>query len=171
ALRRAPFGGDDVDVHVAGILAAEGDPGAVRREVRVGGQPLEAREPPRRPAGAIDRPDVVGVGERDLRRAHRWRSQQLGRLAVGGRPSGEGDRQGDRRSAQSGSCHAHPPKAGDGTIGKDTKEGEGYEGATKVLRRVVIGILTAAVVLYGGAMAWLVAQETSLIFVESPRMW
>ncbi|HXT31550.1 MAG TPA: hypothetical protein VN716_19760, partial [Vicinamibacterales bacterium] len=37
-----------------------------------------------------------------------------------------------------------------------------------MLRRVVIGILTAAVVLYGGAMAWLVAQETSLIFRASP---
>jgi len=60
--------------------------------------------------------------------------------------------------------------APDGTIGKDTKEGEGYEeqGATKVLRRIVIGVMTGAVVLYGGAMVWLVAQETSLIFRASP---
>jgi len=36
------------------------------------------------------------------------------------------------------------------------------------LRRIVIGILTAAVVLYGGAMAWLVSQETRLVFRASP---
>jgi uncharacterized protein len=39
---------------------------------------------------------------------------------------------------------------------------------TKVLRRIVIGIVTAAIVLYGGAMVWLVAQETTILFRASP---
>ena len=37
-----------------------------------------------------------------------------------------------------------------------------------MLRRVSIGVLTGVIVLYGGAMAWLVAQETTLIFRASP---
>lgn len=36
------------------------------------------------------------------------------------------------------------------------------------LRRIGIAILTAVVLLYGGAIAWLVAEETTLIFRASP---
>src|SRR5262245_20239748 len=39
-----------------------------------------------------------------------------------------------------------------------------------MLRRIAIVILAAAIVLYGGAMAWLVAQETTLIFRASPAL-
>jgi hypothetical protein len=59
-------GRHDVDVGVPAVLGAERDPLAVGRELRVLGFALEARETPRRTAGAVDDPDVVGVRERDV---------------------------------------------------------------------------------------------------------
>ena len=56
-LRLAAFGRHDIDVGVAGVLGAEGEPLAVGREVRDGGLALEASEsagvPPSRPTTHI----------------------------------------------------------------------------------------------------------------------
>ena len=53
-LRLAAFGRHDVDVDVAGVLAAERDPLAVGREMRIGGLSLKARQAARDAAGALD---------------------------------------------------------------------------------------------------------------------
>src|SRR5262249_37346661 len=69
-LRLASFGGNDVDVGVAGVFGAEGDPLPVWREVRVRGLALEAGQSARQAPGSLDDPDVVGRCETHLRGAH-----------------------------------------------------------------------------------------------------
>ena len=66
ALGLAAFGGDDVDVGVAGVVAAEGDPFPVGGEMGIGGGSLKTGKAAGGASGAVDGPDVVGVGERDL---------------------------------------------------------------------------------------------------------
>src|SRR5262245_10322296 len=76
------FGGDDVDVVVAGVLTAEGDPLAIRGEVRILSLSLKAGDAASRAARAFDYPDVVCVGECDVRRADTWRAQQPSRWSI-----------------------------------------------------------------------------------------
>src|SRR5262249_30271361 len=52
---------DDVDIDVAGVLAAEGNPLSVWREMRIRRLTLEARQPARDASRALDAPDVVRV--------------------------------------------------------------------------------------------------------------
>ena len=63
--RRAAVDADHVDLAVAAVLAGEGDPLAVGREL---GEELEAgmrSEAAGQPAGRVDHPDVPGVDEGD----------------------------------------------------------------------------------------------------------
>ena len=82
--RGCRVGRHDVHVGVAAVLGAEGDPLAVGGELRVLGFALEAREAPRRAAGAVDDPDIVRVGERNVLFADGGAAQHAG-LRGGGR--------------------------------------------------------------------------------------
>src|SRR5215471_2851550 len=96
ALRLAAGSGDNVDVDVAGVFAAESDGASVWREVWIRRLPVEAGQAPRRAAGALDDPDVVRVRERDLRGADGGRTQQPGTLVIG-RQRGAVDNAGDQQ--------------------------------------------------------------------------
>ena len=111
AFRLAPLGRHDVDVGVAGVVAAEGNPLAVGREVRVGGLALEAGQAARGAAGALDHPDVVRVGKGDAGRAHRGRPQQAGGLGIGGgrQPHGKRDQRGQGQHDEHRSKVTHRP--------------------------------------------------------------
>jgi hypothetical protein len=120
ALRLATLRGDDVDVGVAGVLAAERDPLAVGGEMRIRRLALEAGQAARHAARTLDRPDIVGIGEGDLRCADRRHPQQFGRPAVGRGPAGERRHDegagGAHREHPSRFLHAILHTAGDGTI-------------------------------------------------------
>src|SRR5262249_54208506 len=73
--------------------------------MRIGRQALEAGEPAGEPAGPVHGPDVIGIGERDLRRAHRRRSQELRALAVRGRTAGKRAREQQPRRAHFDTPH------------------------------------------------------------------
>ena len=103
------------------------------------------------PARSTD-PDVVGVGERDVRCADRRRPQQSRRPAVGRGPPGEchhdeGTR-GAHREHPGTFLHTILPKAGDGTIFRH------HETTARRASR------SCCVLAYAGAMVWLVTQET-----------
>ena len=72
----------EVNVQVARVLAAEGDPSSVRREMRIRRLALKTCDAPRHTARARNDPDILSVRERDLIRAYGWRAQQTsaGRL-------------------------------------------------------------------------------------------
>src|SRR5258708_20935145 len=69
-LRFAAFARDHVRVDVPRVLRAEGDPLSVGREMRIGGLSLKAGQAPRRAAGPLDDPNIVGVSESNLRGAN-----------------------------------------------------------------------------------------------------
>ena len=83
AARDAAGSGDDEDISVAIEITGEGDQGAVGREVR---KPFDASgrsEAAGVSAVAADDPEIVGVGEDDLRFAHRGKTQQERRIRLG----------------------------------------------------------------------------------------
>src|SRR5690349_14747963 len=82
SLRLAAVGGDDVDVEVAGVLAAKRDPSSVGREVRVCCLSLKTRQASRAATGTWCDPDVVSVSETDLSGTDGWGAQQSGLTAV-----------------------------------------------------------------------------------------
>ena len=85
------FGGQDVDIGIAVVLGAEGDVPAVRGEVRVGLLALEGGEAPGLASGTVNDPQVVGIRERDVRRADRRLAHEAGGLLGGGGGRGEGE--------------------------------------------------------------------------------
>jgi hypothetical protein len=89
ATRLATVHRDDIGVGVAGILAAEGDPLPVRREARIGRDPLEGRHAASIAPIARCGPDVVGVREGDVRRTN-GRLPEEPSLRAGGAGGGEG---------------------------------------------------------------------------------
>ena len=122
-LRLAALGRHDVDVDVAAVLGAERDPLAVGRELRIGRRALEARDAPRHAAGALDGPDVVGVGERDVRGADGRRAA----AAASPQPQPEPARHGQaparrraKRTTRSRTRKERPRPAGNGARTSDT---------------------------------------------------
>src|ERR1051326_227048 len=93
-LRFSTIGRHNIHVDVAGILRTEGNQLSVGRELGILGRALEAGDPTCQPAALVDRPDVVRVGERDLRLTDGWGAKHA-RLRCrndGGREHrGEGD--------------------------------------------------------------------------------
>jgi hypothetical protein len=79
--------GNDVDLLVAVVLAGEGDPLAVRRELGEQLEPGMGGQPGRRPAGGRRGPQVAGIGEDDLVAVDIRKPQQLG--LSGSHPGGE----------------------------------------------------------------------------------
>src|SRR5205814_868414 len=98
ALGLAAFGRDHVDVGVAGVLAAEGDPLAVGGEVRVAGLTLEAGDAAGGAARALDDPDVVGVGEGDVGGADGRAAEETGAGTGGAFHQGKGKGEGKEDS-------------------------------------------------------------------------
>src|SRR4051812_21548083 len=131
--------------------------------MRIGGLALEARQAAGHAPGAIDGPDVIGIGERDLRSAHRRHPQQLGRRAVGRRTSGQrGDDQNARgapREQHPRDFHGHPPHG---------RRWYHHSTAMKERRitafRVLLGVVLLVALAYVGGIVWLVTQETRLVF-------
>src|ERR1035437_7174802 len=119
AFRLAAFGGRDVNIGVARILRAERQPLAVGRKMRIGGLALEAGQPPCRAARALDDPEVVGIGEGNVRGAHRRGAQQASEGAVGaiGRclPSGQNEKS-QRETTQKDDELRHKAPAGAGSF-------------------------------------------------------
>src|SRR5262245_28392361 len=76
ALWLSAFGRDDIHIQIAGVLAAKRDPPAIGRKMRIGGLSLEARYTPGHAARARREPNVLRVGESDLRCTHRRGAQQ-----------------------------------------------------------------------------------------------
>jgi len=95
AKRRAAAHGHDEDVGVAVVVAGEGHQRAVRREARIGLGARKAGQAQRVAAVAADHPEVIGVGEGDLRVTDRGLAQQTGSL--GGTQGGEKKNQGQTR--------------------------------------------------------------------------
>ena len=89
--RLATVSGDNIDIQVPRVLAAESNPFPVRGELRVGRLSVETRHPPRTPTRTRHSPNIVGVSERDLRRANGRRAQESSlprRLRLGRELSG-----------------------------------------------------------------------------------
>src|SRR5579883_2946483 len=93
ALGLAAVDGYRVDVGVAAVIGAERDGGAVRGKVGIARLTLEAGEAAGDAAGALDHPDVIGVGECDVGGADGRGAEQAGGRRVGavdaGLPGGE----------------------------------------------------------------------------------
>ena len=122
---------DDVDVHVAVVLAREGDERPVRGEERLRLAPGPGRQPPRLAARARHAPQIAGEGEDHAGAAHGRLLQEQRRRGVrrrrgpglclhGGRacaaPEHGSERQGDEQAAAS--AHLAPPgRSADSTTG------------------------------------------------------
>ena len=89
--RLAARGGHQVDVGVAAVLSRKRDPPPVRAESRIGLSALGACEPYGVAPVAAREPQVVGVHEDDVRRAHVRLAQEAG--ALGPRHGGVGGSQ------------------------------------------------------------------------------
>src|SRR5438876_4709815 len=74
--RLATISGNHVNIHIAGVLAAERDPFSIGREMRIRRLSLKTCETTRSATRARDGPDVLCISEGDLRRAHGWTAQQ-----------------------------------------------------------------------------------------------
>src|SRR6185295_12065521 len=72
----ATFSRHHINVEVAGVLAAERDPFAVRREMWIRSLALETRDAARHPTSARHGPNILRVGKGDLRSADGWRAQK-----------------------------------------------------------------------------------------------
>ena len=108
ALRLAAFGRHHVDIEISGVLGAEREPLAVRREAGIPGLALEARQSARHAARPFDRPDVVRVREGDMGRVHRRLPEQSR-----GRRGGVGGRcEGSERNEGSGQSQLHGENLG-----------------------------------------------------------
>jgi hypothetical protein len=101
-LRLAAVGGHDVDVRVASVVRAEGDRAAVWRKLGILGFTLQAREPARRPAGAIDDPDVAAVREGNLPVADGRGAEQAGLSRRERRQRRDGAEQGREQGGAAG---------------------------------------------------------------------
>ena len=98
--RRSAFDADDVHLAIPGILAREGDPAAVGRELREEFLTRAGRQASGEPSCRLDDPDVAAVHEGDLRGADVGVAQQSGEaglsldgLGVDGRTDGREQRQ------------------------------------------------------------------------------
>ncbi len=80
--RHAPSRGDHVDVEVPFVFAGEGNQAPIGRKDRIALESDSRREAPRVATRAIDRPQIAGIGERDLRGAHSRHLQQEGRFGL-----------------------------------------------------------------------------------------
>src|SRR3984893_4282286 len=74
----ATIRGHHVNIQIAGVLTAEGDPFSVRREMRIRSLAFKAGTPPSHAARAWHHPNILRIGDRDLRRTDCWRTQQTG---------------------------------------------------------------------------------------------
>ncbi len=95
-LRLAALSGDHINIEVAGVLAAKGNPFSIGREMRIRRLALEARDAPRHATRARRHPNILRIGKCDLRGAHRWRAQQtrvgsLSRSEAAGKENGAED--------------------------------------------------------------------------------
>src|SRR5262249_39654602 len=76
--RLAAGSGDDEHIRIAVIVGGEGDPLAVWREIRIKLRSDTRRKPQRIAAIAAYRPDIAGIGKRDLVTAHARMANQKG---------------------------------------------------------------------------------------------
>lgn len=101
---------NDVDLLVAVVLAGEGDPLAVRRELGEHLEPGMGGQPARRPAGGRCGPQVTGIGEDDLVPVDIRKPQQLG--LAGSHAGGETGRRGEAENESNDldeTMHETPP--------------------------------------------------------------
>src|SRR5260221_1580692 len=75
-LRLAAISRHHIDVQIAGVFTAEGDPFSVRREVWIGSLSLKTGEATGQASGPRHNPDVLRIRKCDLRRAYGWGTQQ-----------------------------------------------------------------------------------------------
>jgi hypothetical protein len=109
--RRAAVDADDEDLAVAAVLAAEGDPPAVGRELGEQLQPRMRGQAPCHAAGRLHHPDVAGIDEGDPVAMDVWKAEQA-RVAL--RRLGEG---GERQQQQDGGGEGGGPGGGADTDG------------------------------------------------------
>ena len=89
SFRHATRSGDNEDIHVAVVLAGEGDACTVRRKCRLGFITGSAREAHGVASVARHAPKVARIGKHDMGLAQRWLLQKQ-RFVGGGRHGGKG---------------------------------------------------------------------------------
>jgi hypothetical protein len=133
-LGRAPRGWDDVDLLVAVILAGNGDPSAVRRELRKQLQTRMGRQPGRGAACGRRTPEVAGVAEHHPVPMNVGEPQNFG-LGCRGRSREQRDRKEKRQQSRTSGHLRHPRERTRSLMSKGLDDTWSPPGRARVAKR------------------------------------